>query len=91
MESHLIISVGENCYCALAKGPLVQDHVLILPIEHLPSTLSLPLECEMELSKLQDSLQMFFKNEGKEVVFFEWVSRRSTHANLQVKGFSYIS
>lgn len=84
VESHLIISVGENCYCALAKGPLVQDHVLILPIEHLPSTLSLPLECEMELSKLQDSLQMFFKNEGKEVVFFEWVSRRSTHANLQV-------
>ncbi|CAL5440417.1 unnamed protein product [Camellia sinensis] len=27
---------------------------------------------------------MYFKNQGKEVVFFEWVFKRGTHANLQV-------
>ncbi|KAL0315769.1 UNVERIFIED_CONTAM: Zinc finger CCCH domain-containing protein 64 [Sesamum radiatum] len=83
VESHLITSVGEYCYCALAKGPLVQDHVLIIPIEHLPNTLSLPPECEKDLYRLQSSLQAYFKRQGKEVVFFEWVSKRGTHANLQ--------
>ncbi|KAL0345099.1 UNVERIFIED_CONTAM: Zinc finger CCCH domain-containing protein 64 [Sesamum radiatum] len=31
-----------------------------------------------------NSLQTYFKRQGKEVVFFEWVSKRGTHANLQV-------
>ncbi|XP_024967831.1 zinc finger CCCH domain-containing protein 64 isoform X2 [Cynara cardunculus var. scolymus] len=83
VESHLITSVGENCYCALAKGPLVQDHILILPIEHLPNTLSSPPECEIELVRFQNSLKAYFKNQRKEVVFFEWVYIRGTHANLQ--------
>ncbi|CAH1412543.1 unnamed protein product [Lactuca virosa] len=83
VESHLITSVGENCYCALAKGPLVQDHVLILPIEHLPNTLTSPPECEIELVKFQKILKDYFKSHGKEVVFFEWVYVRATHANLQ--------
>lgn len=83
VESHLITSVGENCYCALAKGPLVQDHVLILPIEHLPNTLTSPPECEIELVRFQKSLKDYFKSHGKEVVFFEWVYIRATHANLQ--------
>ncbi|PHT73534.1 Zinc finger CCCH domain-containing protein 59 [Capsicum annuum] len=84
VESHLITSVGENYYCALAKGPLLPDHVLILPIEHTPNTLSLPLECEKELDQLQSGLKAYFKKQGKETVFFEWVNKRGTHANLQV-------
>ncbi|XP_051114303.1 zinc finger CCCH domain-containing protein 64 [Andrographis paniculata] len=83
LESHLIISIGEYCYCALAKGPLVEDHVLIIPIEHLPNSLSLPPECEKDLFRLQSSLKAFFKGQGKEVVFFEWVSKRGTHSNVQ--------
>lgn len=85
VESQLIISVGENFYCALAKGPLVQDHVLVIPVEHSPNTLSLPPECEIDLGRFQNSLKKYYKNQGKEVVFFEWVSKRSSHANLQVK------
>ncbi|GAV77689.1 CwfJ_C_2 domain-containing protein/CwfJ_C_1 domain-containing protein [Cephalotus follicularis] len=84
VESHLIISVGENYYCALAKGPLVQDHVLMIPIEHSPNTLSLSPECEIELGRYQNSLKMYYKNQGKTAVFFEWVSIRNIHANLQV-------
>nr|XP_043616736.1 zinc finger CCCH domain-containing protein 64 [Erigeron canadensis] len=83
VESHLITSVGENCYCALAKGPLVQDHILILPIEHLPNTLSSPQECEIEFVKFQNSLKAYFKSHKKEVVFFEWVYIKTSHANLQ--------
>ncbi|XP_019053876.1 PREDICTED: zinc finger CCCH domain-containing protein 64 isoform X2 [Nelumbo nucifera] len=83
VESHLILTVGENYYCALAKGPLVQDHVLIIPIEHCPNTLSLDPELESELGRFRNALKMYFKDLGKEVVFYEWVSRHGTHANLQ--------
>lgn len=83
VESHLITSIGEHCYCALAKGPLVPDHVLILPVEHLPNTLSSPQECETDIVKFQNSLRSYFKEQAKEVVFFEWIFIRGTHANLQ--------
>ncbi|KAL7189266.1 hypothetical protein ACSBR1_039003 [Camellia fascicularis] len=84
LESHLITSIGEHYYCALAKGPLIEDHVLIIPVEHIPTTLASPPECEIELIRFQKSLKMYFKDQGKEVVFFEWVFKRGTHANLQV-------
>ncbi|CAK9140534.1 unnamed protein product [Ilex paraguariensis] len=84
IESHLITSIGEHYYCALAKGPLVPDHMLIIPVEHSPNTLSSLPECETELGRFQNSVKAYFKNQGKEVVFFEWVFRRGTHANLQV-------
>ncbi|KAL9224253.1 hypothetical protein vseg_000310 [Gypsophila vaccaria] len=87
LESHLIISVGENIYCAMAKGPLVDDHVLLIPIEHSPSTLSLTPDGQGELYRFQCSLRKFCKTQGKEVVFFEWITKRGTHANLQAIPF----
>lgn len=83
VESHLIITVGENLYCALAKGPLVDDHVLLVPVEHSPSTLSLPPDCQRELYRYQSSLRMYSKTQRKEFIFFELISKRGTHANLQ--------
>ncbi|WJX96524.1 hypothetical protein P8452_77720 [Trifolium repens] len=84
VESHLIISIGENYYLALAKGPLVEDHVLIIPVEHMPNTLFLSSESDAELLRFQNSLKRYFKSQEKEVIFFEWASIRGTHANLQV-------
>ncbi|KAK7265375.1 hypothetical protein RJT34_32994 [Clitoria ternatea] len=83
VESHLIVSIGENYYLALAKGPLVEDHVLIIPVEHMPCTLSMSSEFEVELFRFQNSLRRYCTNQGKEVIFFEWASIRGTHANLQ--------
>ena len=88
VESHLIISVTEHLYCALAKGPLVDDHVLLIPVEHSPNTLSLPSDCQKELHKYQSCLRMFGKTQRKEFIFFELISKRSTHANLQVRAYS---
>lgn len=88
VESHLIISIGENYYLALAKGPLVEDHVLIIPVEHMPSTPSMSSESEVELFRFQNSLKRYYKDQEKEVIFFEWLSVRGTHANLQVKEVS---
>lgn len=83
VESHLIISIGENIYCALPKGPLVDDHVLLIPVEHSPSTLSLLPDCQREIYRFQCSLRVYCKTQGKEILFFELISKRGTHANLQ--------
>uniref|UniRef100_A0A0L8G1K5 Cwf19-like C-terminal domain-containing protein n=1 Tax=Octopus bimaculoides TaxID=37653 RepID=A0A0L8G1K5_OCTBM len=55
VEKHLVVSVGETTYMALAKGAMVPDHVLILPIGHYQSTVVAPSEVCL----------------GKVVVFFE--------------------
>lgn len=34
----MVVSVGEHVYLALAKGGLVPEHLLILPITHFQST-----------------------------------------------------
>ncbi|KAK9101307.1 hypothetical protein Scep_024737 [Stephania cephalantha] len=86
VESHLLLSIGENWYCALAKGALVLEHVLLMPIEHLPNTLAIAPEAEAELARFKKSLKMYCKRHDMEVVFFEWVFKHTTHANLQVQG-----
>ncbi|CAN8248364.1 unnamed protein product [Cochlearia groenlandica] len=84
VESHLIVSVGESFYCALPKGSLVDEHMLVIPIEHLPNTLILSPEGESELGRYQDGLKKCYKSQGNDAVFFELVSKRVSHANLQV-------
>ncbi|KAK9131157.1 hypothetical protein Sjap_011644 [Stephania japonica] len=83
VESHLLLSIGENWYCALAKGALVLEHVLLMPIEHLPNTLAMAPEAEAELARFKKSLKTYCKRHDMEVVFFEWVFKHTTHANLQ--------
>ncbi|ONM54602.1 Zinc finger CCCH domain-containing protein 64 [Zea mays] len=82
VESHLVISIGEGYYCTLAKGPLVPNHVLMIPVEHCPSTLMMPPEAEAELGRYKIALSKYFEKQGKTAVYFEWVSPRSHHANL---------
>lgn len=80
------MSVGDHCYCAIAKGPLCPGHVLILPIEHQPSIVSLPSDAELELDKYKHSIRECFKKQGKATIFFERYLqlRAGTHAHLQV-------
>eukprot|EP00249_Psilotum_nudum_P020073 c27549_g1_i1 orf=3-1673(-) len=86
IDGDLVVSIGEHCYCALAKGALVQDHVIILPIEHFPSTISLPQEVGDELEKYKVALRKYFKSQGNSMLVFErFLKLKSgTHAHLQV-------
>ncbi|KAM0892668.1 hypothetical protein ACQ4PT_025596 [Festuca glaucescens] len=83
VESHLVISIGDGYYCALAKGPLVPEHVLVIPVEHFPTTITMPAEPEAELRRYKNALGKYFEKQGKAAVYFEWVSQQSRHANLQ--------
>jgi diadenosine tetraphosphate (Ap4A) HIT family hydrolase len=65
VEKHLVVSIGEEVYVALAKGPLVPEHVLILPITHYPAGSQLPDEVWAEVELYKKSLAECFRKELK--------------------------
>ncbi|CAI5463920.1 unnamed protein product [Closterium sp. Yama58-4] len=86
VETHLVVSVGEHCYVALPKGPLVPGHVLILPIEHFPSVISLPSDALAEMWRYMGALRKCFEAQGQTLVAFERFLqlRAATHAHVNV-------
>ncbi|XP_046585130.1 CWF19-like protein 1 isoform X1 [Haliotis rubra] len=83
VEKHLVVSVGTQTYLALAKGGLVEDHVLILPIEHVQSYVTSPSEVQQEIISYKTCLKKYFKSRNKEVVFYER-NYRTQHLQIQV-------
>ncbi|KAK2146142.1 hypothetical protein LSH36_629g01064 [Paralvinella palmiformis] len=82
VEKHLVVSVGSQCYLALAKGGLTDDHVLILPIGHYQSTVSAPSEIIDEIDKYKTALRKFFKSHNKSVIFYER-NYKTQHLQIQ--------
>lgn len=83
VEKHLVVSIGTNCYVALAKGGLMPDHILILPIGHYQSTVDLASDVVEEVDQYKTALKKFFKSKKKRCVLFER-NYRSQHLQLQV-------
>lgn len=83
VEKQLVISIGESCYLALAKGALTPDHVLILPIGHHQSTVEVDEDTLEEINKFKDCLRGYYKSVGKCPVYFER-NYRSSHLQIQV-------
>lgn len=98
VEKHLVVSVGDELYLSLAKGPVVEDnsipgkgHALIIPINHFPTFGKIPPEVQPdvigELKKYKQALQKFYDQYNQDMVVFE-VSRDSvkglSHALIQV-------
>lgn len=71
VEKHLVISVGENFYLALAKGPINEYHVLILSVTHVQCSAQLSESDWVELVKFKTALVKFFATKDQVVVFFE--------------------
>lgn len=98
VEKHLIVSIGDELYATLAKGPVVSDspvpgkgHLLIVPINHFPTFGKVPPEAQArvveELKNYKQAIKQFFAKYDQDMVIFE-VSRESargvSHALLQV-------
>ncbi|XP_033102373.1 CWF19-like protein 1 [Anneissia japonica] len=83
VEKHLVVSVGITTYLALAKGGLVPDHVMILPIGHFQSQVDLPQDVSDEISKYKKALSKYFRSRNKSYVIFER-NFKSQHLQLQV-------
>lgn len=85
VEKHLIISVGEHFYLALAKGPINDYHILILSVTHIPCAAQLTEADWEELSKFKEALTEFFKNQNQVVCFTER-NYKSSHMQINVFG-----
>jgi len=84
VEKHLVVSIGNHSYLALAKGGLTPDHVMVLPIACYPSSLEIPEEVADEISRFKSALKKCFKKElNSQAVFFER-NYRQKHLQLQV-------
>ena len=53
-------ATGEESYVALDKGPISGRHVLVLPIEHFPSTLCLSPSAFAEVERYLAALRSCF-------------------------------
>ncbi|XP_077293669.1 CWF19-like protein 1 homolog [Arctopsyche grandis] len=82
VERHLIISVGEHSYLALAKGPLNEYHCLITPVAHHQSITQVPSEVKEEIDKFKKSLHKLYATMEDVPVFFE---RNFKTSHLQVQ------
>uniref|UniRef100_A0A2P2I4V1 CWF19-like protein 1 n=1 Tax=Hirondellea gigas TaxID=1518452 RepID=A0A2P2I4V1_9CRUS len=81
VEKHLVVSVGEHIYLALAKGGLVPHHLMLLPIHHYQTSLDLEKQAHAELNKFKSRLREMFAESGRAVVFYER-NYRTTHMQL---------
>lgn len=84
VEKHLVVSVGEHVYLALAKGPLTPDHILIMPINHVQSLAACQSDTALreEIEKYKAALEKYFAKMNKSVVYFER-NFRTQHLQLQ--------
>lgn len=86
VEKHLIITVGEHFYLALAKGPINKHHVMILSTKHVPCAAQLSPDDWKELNKFKAALRKFFKTLGQVVCFTE---RHYKSVHLQINALAF--
>lgn len=82
VEKHLVISIGTEAYLALAKGGIVDDHVLILPVTHHQSTAEASQELLDEIERFKEALKKMCSKQKKAVVFYER-NYKTSHMQIQ--------
>lgn len=71
VEKHLVITVGDNFYLALPKGPVSENHIMILCIIHIQSSAQLSNESWDELKKFKGAIRKFYDSLGMVCTFIE--------------------
>jgi len=88
IEEHLLLHVGKACYLALAKGPVNEGNVLIMPIQHYASGSRLPTEVRVEMENYKTALTKYFSTLGQLMIVFERnlpiSNAQHQHMHLQV-------
>lgn len=73
---------------AYAKGALNQDNLLIIPIDHVQSSVHADEELVEEINKYKYALQKYFKSKNGCVLFYER-NFRTKHMQIQVFAMRY--
>ncbi|EEB18869.1 conserved hypothetical protein [Pediculus humanus corporis] len=83
VEKHLVISIADEVYLALAKGGLTPLHCLIVPVKHQRSLAELSKSAMMELKKYKTAVRKFFETKNQVPVIFER-NYKTSHLQLQI-------
>ncbi|KCV72689.1 hypothetical protein H696_00268 [Fonticula alba] len=100
-EKHLVISLGELAYVALAKGALQADHILLTPMSHsgclnlqaadgaegADSESGISLSTAIEIEKYKDAIRRAFAKARKRAFFFEVIIPRPSHSGPEPSRF----
>ncbi|KAJ3270312.1 hypothetical protein HDV01_000377 [Terramyces sp. JEL0728] len=78
IESHLIISIINDTYVTLAKGGIVENHLLIVPIAHLPHSKDIS-DIESEIKMIEAKVQEIEGKKDNVLVKFEVYGGHSMH------------
>ena len=73
IDRHLIFYESENFYCALPKGPVVEEHFLIVPKQHIPNQIQIfnDPELSQEFENMKTMLLKYLKETDKNYFIFE--------------------
>lgn len=83
VEKHLVVSIGEQVYLALAKGGLTEFHAMILPVQHHRSLAHISDDIRSEIKKFKSALKKFCKKKKMVPVYFER-NYKTSHMQLNM-------
>ncbi|ORY80048.1 CwfJ C-terminus 1-domain-containing protein-like protein [Protomyces lactucae-debilis] len=88
LARHLLVSIGDHgSYMALPKGAMTPNHVLVVPVSHVPTIKSLDEareEVEGEMLRYTEALDKFYATIGSIAVVFELARSTGVHIHWQV-------
>lgn len=67
---HLVTYIGKHCYIALAKGPISDDNLIFIPIEHFRGDRSIPIEISNEISHYKKEISSYFSKTDRVAIFY---------------------
>jgi hypothetical protein len=86
VEKHLIVSVASDTYVALPKGGLVDDHLLVVAIDHVQKRADMSDAGQAEVDKYKQSCARYFASIEREPLFYERfvLLHNEAHMHIQV-------
>lgn len=81
-EKQLIVSVGNQCYTAMPKGPLNERHLLVMSIGHIQSFVAAPSDVRDEVLKFRDAYSLFCNQNDESLCVFER-NYKTEHMQMQ--------
>lgn len=83
-DKHLLIAVGLNVYLSLPSvQSLTEGHCLIVPMEHVSSSLQVDENIWSEINIFRKGLTRMFSDRGMDVVFMEMSTRSRNHTVIE--------
>ena len=91
IEKNLIIKQGKYLYTALPKGPVCDEHFLIIPNKHIAHSLELDDVQEAEYVSMKQSIvEYLLQDKSLDYLLFErnipFNFQKAAHMNVQIIG-----